>query len=167
MIKTAMVAACVLLMGLAAPEGQLAPGGQVDAKGSFEKVKSLAGKWAGKTEQGEMVVEFRVTAAGSAVVETMFPGTPHEMTNMYAMDGADLYMVHYCGLGNQPRMKLVAADDKTMKFVAVSVANKPDPDSQYMHSLELTASDGKLKETWGHMDKGKVETHATFELSKQ
>lgn len=160
MTKTALAAACVLLMGMAAPEGQ------VDAKGSFEKVKSLAGKWAGKTEQGDMVVEFRVTAAGSAVVETMFPGTPHEMTNLYSMDGDGLYMVHYCGLGNQPRMKLVASNG-SMKFVAVSVANKPDPDSQYMHSLELTLGDGKLKETWGHLDKGKVETHATFELAKQ
>lgn len=111
-------------------------------------------------------MEFRVTATGSAVVETMFPGTPHEMTNMYSMDGADLYMVHYCGLGNQPRMKLIS-NDGSLKFVAVSVANKPDPDSQYMHSLELTIGEGKLKETWGHMDKGKVESHATFELGRQ
>jgi hypothetical protein len=139
----------------------------VDAKAAFAKVKALAGKWAGKTEHGDAVIEFRLTGAGTAVAETMFPGTAHEMTNMYSMDGEDLYMVHYCGMGNQPRMKLIAVEGETLKFEAVSVANKSGPDASYMHSLELTASNGKLKETWGHLDKGKVETHATFELDRQ
>ena len=48
----------------------------------------------------------KVTAAGSAVHETIFPGTGHEMVSMYHADGKDLIMTHYCALGNQPRMKL-------------------------------------------------------------
>ena len=41
-------------------------------------------------------IEFRVTSAGSVVQETMFPGSDHEMVNMYSVDGDKLLMTHYC-----------------------------------------------------------------------
>src|SRR5262249_13875281 len=47
----------------------------------------------------------RVTAPGSAVLETLFPGEPMEMVSVYHRDGADLVMTHFCALGNQPRMR--------------------------------------------------------------
>ena len=52
----------------------------------------------------------KVTAGGSAVHETIFPGQPMEMVSVYHLDRGDLVMTHYCVLGNQPRMK---ADPKS------------------------------------------------------
>ena len=48
----------------------------------------------------------RTTGGGSAVTETLFPGTAHEMMSVYHMDGDDLVLTHYCAGGNQPRMML-------------------------------------------------------------
>ena len=149
------------------PESTIPEAGKVDAQAAFEKVKSLAGKWAGKTAHGDGSLEFRITAAGSAVAETMWPGSPYEMVNMYSIDGGELFLVHYCGMGNQPRMKLIAVEGDTLKFSAVSVANKSGPDASYMHSLDLTIAGDTIKEKWGHLAEGKVETHAEFELKKQ
>ena len=47
-------------------------------------MSDLEGRWEGQDPTGQkLVVTFDVIAAGSAVRETMFPGTEHEMTNMY------------------------------------------------------------------------------------
>ena len=62
-------------------------------------------------ERGQLVVVsvIRITAGGSAVHETLFPGQPHEMISLYTAEGSDLVLTHFCVLGNQPRMK---ADSK-------------------------------------------------------
>src|SRR5262249_20363265 len=75
----------------------------------LERMKTLAGTWLATGKDGkptdQVVSVVRVTAAGSAVHETLFPGQPHEMISIYYRDGADLMMTHYCALGNQPHMK--------------------------------------------------------------
>ena len=53
-----------------------------------------------------VVHEFKTSAAGTVVMETMNPGTGHEMINMYHVDGDDLLLTHYCAGNNQPRMRL-------------------------------------------------------------
>jgi len=81
---------------------------------TFEKVKKLAGTWVEADKEGKptdkVVSIVKVTAGGSAVQETLFPGQPHEMLSIYVVDGSDVVMTHYCVLGNQPRMK---ADPKS------------------------------------------------------
>src|SRR5215813_15072481 len=89
---------------------------------ALEKMKKLAGTWLladsdGKpTDQVASVI--KVTAGGSAVHETLFPGQPHEMISIYTVDGGDLIMTHYCVLGNQPRMKgdLKSSDQIVFRF---------------------------------------------------
>ena len=39
------------------------------------------------------------------LVETIFPGSEHEMITVIHPDGDDLALTHYCMLGNQPQMK--------------------------------------------------------------
>lgn len=72
----------------------------------FDQLKALKGTWTGASPEGPMTVEYDVIANGSAVMETMFKGTPAQMVSMYYLDGGNLVMVHYCAAGNQPRMKL-------------------------------------------------------------
>jgi len=81
---------------------------------ALEKMKKLAGTWLLADKDGKPTDQvasiIKVTAGGTAVHETLFPGQPHEMVSLYTLDGADLIMTHYCVLGNQPRMK---ADPKS------------------------------------------------------
>src|SRR3954452_7586493 len=80
----------------------------------LERLKKLAGTWVAADPRGkptdQVVSVIKVTAGGSAVHETLFPGQPHEMMSVYHCDGPDLVMTHFCMLGNQPHMK---ADPKS------------------------------------------------------
>jgi hypothetical protein len=112
----------------------------------LERLKKLAGTWAAADADGkptdQIVSVIKVTAGGSAVQETLFPGQPHEMLSVYHCDGADLVMTHFCMLGNQPRMK---ADPKSppnqlcFKFAGGSNLN-PAKD-KHMHEGTLTFLD--------------------------
>src|SRR5262245_51575653 len=72
---------------------------------ALEKMKKLAGTWRLADKDGKPTDQIasiiKVTAGGSVVHETLFPGQPHEMVSVYAVDGPDLIMTHYCVLGNQ------------------------------------------------------------------
>ena len=100
---------------------------------AFEQIKSLVGEWEG-TETGKKDFKvhavYKLTSGGSAVVETLFPGTDHEMVSMIHADGPALLLTHYCMLGNQPHMKAVPkAGDNKIAFEFVKVTNlKSDKD---------------------------------------
>jgi hypothetical protein len=94
-------------LGLAFSSAKAAPAGGVEAKTAFARMKSLSGDWAGPKMMGtHLNMNFRVIAAGSAVLATCFAGTPNEMITVYYLNGDKLVQTHYCMLGNQPRMRL-------------------------------------------------------------
>lgn len=136
-----------------------------DAK-PIDAIKALAGKWEGKTEHGPAQIEYKVSSNGSVVVETMFPGTQHEMTNVYAMDGDRLVMTHYCAAGSQPRMAMTKQDGNTFKFEMFDATNLPDKNAMYMNGLELTIEGDKIVQNWSAMAGGKPAEHAKFELTR-
>lgn len=124
---------------------------KVEAKASaenpqLEKLKKLAGTWVEADKDGKptdtVVSVIKVTAAGSTVHETLFPGQPHEMVSVYHLDKGDLVMTHYCSLGNQPRMK---ADPKSpanqIKFDFVGGTNLDPAKDMHMHGGTLTIVD--------------------------
>jgi hypothetical protein len=127
------------------PDGAKSPG--------LDKIKKLVGTWVAADEKGQptdqVVSVFKVTAAGSAVQETFFPGTGHEMVSIYHADGKDVVMTHYCALGNQPKMKLdPASTDKELKFAFVGGTNLDPAKDMHMH-------EGSIK--W--IDDDHIETH--------
>ena len=86
-----------------------------DAASAFEFLKTLAGDWergSGDHEHGSSSREasFKVTAAGSSVVETLYAGKPNEMVSIFHMDGNQLLLTHYCALKNAPIMKFEKSD---------------------------------------------------------
>ena len=109
----------------------------------LEKMKKLAGTWVAADEDGkptdQVVSIIKVTAGGSAVHETLFPGQPHEMVSIYTADGPDLIMTHYCVLGNQPRMK---ADPESppnqIVFRFAGGTNLNPAKDRHMHEATLT-----------------------------
>jgi hypothetical protein len=112
----------------------------------LERLKKLAGTWVAAGEDGKptdkVVSVIKVTAAGSAVHETLFPGSPMEMISVYHRDGADLVMTHFCALGNQPRMK---ADPKSasnqIHWQFAGGTNLDPARDKHMHEGTLTFVD--------------------------
>ena len=129
-----------------ASRGEDAPAKAPPTNPTFEKIKKLAGTWVEADKDGkptdQVVSVVRVTAAGSAVHETLFPGQPHEMVSVYTRNGADLVMTHYCSLGNQPRMK---ADPKSptgqIVFEFDGGSNLDPAKDKHMHGATLTFVD--------------------------
>ncbi len=134
----------------------------------WTKLKSLVGDWTGPDGKAVMS-SFRLTAAGSALVETHFPGSPHEMLTVYTMDGKDLVLTHYCMLANQPKLKADAAfDGKSLKFERVALGNAPDVNVVHMHRLELAFTDADhVTARWGKSEGGKDGQPHVLELSRK
>ena len=111
----------------------------------LEKMKTLVGTWVNADKDGkptdEVVSVMRLTAGGSAIHETLFPGQPHEMISMYTADGSDLVMTHYCMLGNQPRMKAVKPAGNQIQFEFVDGGNLDVKKDKHMHAATLTIVD--------------------------
>jgi hypothetical protein len=105
---------------------------------AFEKLKKLEGRWSGPAvwDQGgkkgnvDFNVTYRITSGGTAVIETMFAGTPGEMVTMYFLEGDDLALVHYCSAGNQPKMKLeTPRESNVLSFRCLGGTNMTEQDS--------------------------------------
>ncbi|HVJ80810.1 MAG TPA: hypothetical protein VNC50_07040 [Planctomycetia bacterium] len=112
----------------------------------FEKIKTLVGTWvvadSGGNPTDEVMSVIKLTAGGSAVHETAFPGKEMEMISVYTPDGDGVLMTHYCVLGNQPRMKATPkAGDKQLNFEFVGGGNLDPKKDKHMRSAVLTFTD--------------------------
>ncbi len=173
-MKTSILAACAALgffgslVGLPVLSAD-EPG--IEAKAAFEKLKSLAGEWEMTQDQGPpMKISYRVTANGSVVMETLFPGTPHEMVTMYHLDGKELLLTHYCAAGNQPHLKLDKKGSKADKlsFVFTGGTNFDPAKDAHMHSGWITFVDGNhIQAEWDGYQDGKKSGGHKFVLSRK
>jgi hypothetical protein len=159
----------------------------VDAKTAFARIKTLAGTWkseitgkhkaadSAEYKQGEKhVVDapviYKLTGAGSALVETQFPNSDHEMVSVYHLDGDDLRMTHYCAVGNQPRVKLDKASSTPdeLVFVFDGGTNLDPKKDMHIHGLKITFhEDGKVTSAWEGYAGGKSAGTTTFSLTRQ
>ncbi|MGE3804368.1 MAG: hypothetical protein AB7K24_06825 [Gemmataceae bacterium] len=121
---------------------------------TFEKMKKMVGTWVAADKDGkptdQVVSVIKLTAGGSTLHETIFPGQPMEMVSIYTCDGPDLIMTHYCVLGNQPRMK---ADPKSpanqIIFKFAGGTNLDPKKDKHMHGATLTFIDDDHVELMG------------------
>jgi len=137
----------------------------------FERMKELVGAWEGTSnmpQEGEKVrVEYRLSSGGSSVVETLFPGTPHEMISVYYDNDGQLNMTHYCALRNQPRMKLQDADGQNLHFLFVDGSNINPLKDAHMHSLTISFIDkDHIIQKWTLFVEGKEKETPVFKLSR-
>jgi hypothetical protein len=140
---------------------------------ALEQFKQLAGEWVGKGKHGDMEHEvkvvYKVTSGGSAVVETIAPGSPHEMITVIHPDGNALLLTHYCMLGNQPHMKATPKPgDKKVAFQFVKATNLKSDKDMYMRSVTFTFVDkDTLRTEWTNYNDGKEAGKAFFELKRK
>jgi len=149
--KTAAVAA-ILIIVLSASFVMA----QSDAHKSFDMLKGMEGNWAGKNNQGQPIqVTFRLTAGGSALLSEIHGHGPENMITMFHMDGDHLLMTHYCGAGNQPRMKVISSDAKSVSFEFFDGTNI-GPGDGHMQRVTFTEPDADHHvEEWVFLDHGK------------
>ena len=137
-----------------------------DARKTFDQLKGLEGNWAGTNSQGQpLQVTFRLTAGGSALMCEIVGKGPENMITMFHMDGDRLLMTHYCGAGNQPRMKVVSSDAKSVSFEFFDGTNIAPGDGHMQHvTFSQPDADHHIEE-WVFLDHGK-ETKEVFTLAR-
>jgi hypothetical protein len=176
MLKTAAAAGFAVLTfavaGIAIAAEDHHKAAKTDAPG-FERFKQLEGEWVGAADKSEPAggvrVVFKVTSAGSAVVETMLPGTPHEMINMIHPDGDDIVLTHYCAMGNQPEMKAPdKVEGKDVPFKFVRGGNMKSTNEPHMHNVTYTFVDkDTLTTKWVNWENGKPAGNMVFEYKRK
>ena len=158
--RFAILGALVLSAGAAlAATTPTAPGKPTSA--SFERFKALAGDWVAAEDgdmvkKGDLVARYAVTASGSAVVETVLPGSEHEMVTVYHADGPDLVLTHYCMEGNQPRMRARDTSGSRFDFAFDGGTNIDPRKDRHMNSasLEFVGAD-EIRTVWTELADGK------------
>ena len=112
---------------------------RLPAADAFKQLTSLVGTWEGRFPDGRAhTVSYRLTAGGSVLVETWTLGPSRESMTLYSIDGGDLIATHYCPQGNQPRLRLVAANDPTrLSFELVDGGNLRVPGKSHQHAFWL------------------------------
>jgi hypothetical protein len=156
-----VLAATLLLAGLGLTQ-QASP--QAPPSASFDKLKSLAGEWEGSfIEDGQKfaaTTSFRVVSDGSALMDVLGAGTPHEMVTMFHMDGNDLLATHYCAAHNQPRFRLASsADPNVLAFEFKDATNLASLAVPHMVGVKLTLLDANHHlEDWTFLANGQTST---------
>ena len=172
-MKKIIVGVLAILVAGAAWAGDM-PEGWTPPKPSAElqRIKALEDNWTAteKTETGSKttIIQYKVTSGGTAVTETIDPGTSHELISVYHDKAGKLAMTHYCMLGNQPEMELKASTDNKIEL-SESAASQALLNGQLrMSSLTIEQLDANtLTTTWsGTNADGSAGKPMVFNLKK-
>lgn len=169
-LKLAAIVAVFLVLGLG--NASNLAGQSSSASAGFERLKSLAGAWEGTTNEGGKDVSvntsFRLVSDGSALLNDLMSGTPHEMITMFHFDGSELMATHYCAAHNQPRFLLApSSDSKVMDFKFKDATNLATPGAPHMVGVKFTLVDANHHiEDWTFLANGQKTTRR-FEFHRK
>jgi len=122
--------------------------GPSKAKQLFEQLKLLEGDWKSDSADGTTVVNYRLVAKGSTLVETWTMSPTRQSMTVYTMDGERLLATHYCPQGNAPRLKFSGVDASGANhFSFLDGANLQDPEGSHEHAfwIRLDSSDAMTR----------------------
>lgn len=149
------------------------PAAAIEAARAFDRLKSLKGEWVDNSGtfggKDKVSVIYEVIGNGSAVMERLFQGQPHEMVSIYHMDGDQLVMTHYCAAKNQPRMKAGRITDNRIDFDFAGGTNFDPAKDAHIHNgyLEWADTDHVFGKWYGWAN-GKPSEHAvSFDLTRK
>ncbi len=147
-----------------------------DAEKAFDRLKTLAGSWAGQLKTSPNVpgmegkfVQFslRVTSKGNALMHEMsVSGLPDHPVTMFYVDENRLMLTHYCDAGNRPRMTgKISPDGKTLEFDFLDLSGGNQ--KGHMHHAVFTFIDeNHHTEDWTYMAPGDNPVRAHFDLQR-
>jgi hypothetical protein len=124
-------------------------GGQppLNAAEAFTRLKGLVGSW-DVTERDnpntKEIATYRLTGDGSVLAEDLRApgGVASVMGHMYTtyhMDNGRLVLTHFCGAGNQPRMRVTAISDggRRIAFEMYDITNLATPEAFHSNAVEV------------------------------
>jgi hypothetical protein len=142
---------CTLAFALLFSPATLRLLGADDGAAGLASLKGLVGRWRGTVSwsgavprpAGELSARYWLTGNGSAVVEDLESEGVVVMTSVYHLDGPDLRLTHYCGAGNQPRLRASEVDARAglLRFSFVDVTNLKTSETGHVHGVELSIRD--------------------------
>ena len=90
-------------------------------------------------------------------METVFPGSAHEMVTVYYADGPDLVLTHFCMGANQPRMRAKSAQGPRLEFAYDGGTNIDPKRDRHMNSavIDLVSAD-EIRSEWTEIKDAKV-----------
>lgn len=172
-----LTALATLLLGPApasAPSQTLAqaPPSGASADALLERLKGLAGEWVKVGEDGqptdEVLLIYRVTAGGHAVVSTEFPGSPHEMVTVYYREGDGLAMTHYCAIGNRPHMVARSFSGTKAEFECEEGSTLDRTKAHHVHhGTFVFEGENELRSAWAFHDGGQAVGVAEFHVVRR
>jgi hypothetical protein len=117
----------------------------------YQDLHGLIGRWEAKPANGSVIrVSYRTLAGDSALVETFTTASGRETLTIYHPDGESLMATHYCGQGNQPRLRLESVAARSINFAFVDATNLPDPGTSHLVRLKIQMLDDN------HFDKTEI-----------
>jgi hypothetical protein len=152
--RTFLSIAMVFAAGMLAASAAAADG--PDPKAAYDRIKSLAGNWAGHMEDPlsgpPVTVRYEVVSGGKAVIEYQNPGQSFEMVTVYYLAGGALRATHYCGAGNQPAYKLGKDSTADLVLLEFDGGTGFDPDQDgHVHQGEIRfISTDRIEHRWFH-----------------
>jgi hypothetical protein len=135
----------------------------IDSAAAFNRLKTLVGTWEQNGDRGAPVT-YTLTGRDSVLLEAA-----GGMMTAYHLDNGTLVLTHFCGAGNQPRMRVKAITDggKRIAFEMYDITNHATPDSYYSSALDIVfLSDDRVDLSYRGMQGGNESTQ-TFHLTRK
>lgn len=143
-----------------------------DARQAFDRLKTLVGTWDATDRDNpafKETVTYALTGRGTTLLERFeaSPAGVGHMLTAYHMDVGRLVLTHFCGAGNQPRMRLRAASDRQVAFEMYDITNLADPKAYHSTAVEVTfAGEDRVEVTYRGVQAGREITQV-FQLSRR
>lgn len=164
-MKSLKLAAIVAVFVVIGSGNRLNLAGQsTPARAGFQRLKSLAGAWEGTVNEGGKTLpvstSFRLVSDGSALMNDLMSGTPHEMITMFHLDGGELMATHYCAAHNQPRFIMApSSGTNIIEFKFKDATNLASPAAPHMVDVKFTFLDANHHiEDWTFLANGQKTT---------
>jgi hypothetical protein len=159
----------VALAGAAAPAGAQP---SIDSAAAFARLKALAGTWDATEKDNPKFAEevvYTMTGRGSVLVEDMkVPnGAMGHMLTSYHLDKGTLVLTHFCGAGNQPRMRVKSVQDHGISFEIYDITNLSAPEAYHSTNVDvLFHGEDRVDLVYRGKASGK-ETTQVFQLARR
>jgi len=130
----------------------------------FKQLKSLVGHWTGINENGEPVsIDYKLSANDTVLVEDWTFSNGAEALTLFSMDEETLTAIHYCPVGNQPKLVFKRRlENGAVEFEYHSAMNLPDEDTDHAHAFDmLLINSDTLVRNETYRANGQAETNGT------
>jgi hypothetical protein len=147
---------------------------EVDSRAAFERLKRLVGTWDVTEKSNPAMADaatYSMTGNGSVLIEDMRGATngAGHMLTAYHLDKGHLVLTHFCGAGNQPRMRIKAVGDggRRIAFEMYDITNLADPQGYHSTSVDVVFLNDDRVDLEYRGTRAGTKTTQVFQLSRR